>query len=149
MANSFGRLARAVFAPKAVILGVATCQFGWALSQFMGQTEEYHRGHEELFIAFMLLVAAAGLLAHAPWGNLLSATLSGVLPLAHAFIFWDCAWDYEAPFLSAEHINNFLRHEARADTFIWLMSALSLVIISSAMAATLRASSRPATGGRA
>src|SRR5918997_2088750 len=92
MNGSLRRAARYVLKPNAIILGVATCMFGWSLAEALRPRVEYDHFSREyreiLCMASALLIAAACLATKRAFGNLLAAFLSGPLPILLAFTFF-------------------------------------------------------------
>lgn len=143
MNGSLRRAARGALKPNAIIMGVATCLFGWSVAESL---RPYHDEYEHirrdaeviLFLAASLLAASAGLATKSACGNLLAAGLSGPLPLLHTFIFFTISFDSEVTFLSAGHINRWLDELSDIPASVWLLTALSVAILCSATAVTLR-----------
>jgi hypothetical protein len=151
MGHRYARPARAALAPKAIILGLATFQFGWALSDYMLRDELHHSADREpfLFLSFTLLIAAACLTANGEWGRLAAAFLCSPMPLVHAFIFWAIRPYSVVPFFSVEHIRAWLEELARVDISIWALTTVSLSILGAVMVSTLRSPLKPRTSSRA
>lgn len=144
MNSSLRRAAHFALKPDAIILGVATCLFGWSLAEAVRAGDGYAtvRHLETLFLTSVLLLAAAGRATNKALGHLLAAVLSGPLPLFLIFTFFLAAWRQGVPLFSADHIGFWLRDLAHAPPSFWLMAAVSVAILCSATAATLR---RPAS----
>lgn len=140
MNGSLRRAARFALKPDAIILGVATCLFGWSLAEAMRAGDVYAgvRYLETLFLTSVVLLAAASQATNRALGHLLAAVLSGPLPLLLSFTFFLAAWRPGAPLFSARHIGFWLRDLAHAPANFWLMTAVSVAILCSATAATLR-----------
>lgn len=142
MNDSLRRAARRALKPNAIILGTATCLFGWSLAEALRPAEEYgylrHQSREILCLASALLLASVSLATKRASGNLLAAALSGPLPLLLIFSFFVTWLPSEVSFLSIRHVELWLRELARAPVSIWLMTAHSFAILCSATAATLR-----------
>jgi len=140
MNNSLRRAARRVLEPNAIILGAAACLFGWALAEAMRPRAEYLSvsDRELLCVISALFLAAASLATKRAVGNLLAAFFSSPLPLLLIFSFFMNPSPSEVPFLSVKHVELWLRALARTPVSIWLMTALSIAILCSAAAATLR-----------
>ncbi|MDT7603959.1 MAG: hypothetical protein QOF61_1956 [Acidobacteriota bacterium] len=151
MGYRYGRLARAALAPKAVILGLATFQFGWALSEYMLHNEHHYSTDREpfLFLSFTLLIAASCLTANGEWGRLAAAFLCSTMPLVHAFIFWAPRPRMDAPFFSVEHIRIWLKEMASVEADFWALTAVSFAILSYVVASTLRPPLKIRAPGRA
>lgn len=149
MENRLQCVARAALRPNAVIMGVACCQFGWAVAESLRPVDEFGdsgpRFEEELlFLASMMLVASVGLATGSPLGRLLAAALCGPLALLQVFIFTMLPYRFKLAFLSGEHVERWLRELADIPASVWLMTALSFAILCSATVATLRRTpSRP------
>ena len=149
MNGSLRRAARRALKPNAIIVGVACCQFGWAVAESLRPVDEFgYSGPrfegELLFLASMMLVASVGLATGRPLGRLLAAALCGPLALLQVFIFTMLPYRFELAFLSGEHVERWLRELADIPASVWLMTALSFAILYSATAATLRRTpSRP------
>ena len=141
------RSARAMLAPKAIILGASTFQFGWALSKFMLPSEDSYSGDREpfLFLSFTLLAASACLTTNGTWGRFWAAFLCGPMPLVQTFVFWACARRADVPFFSIKHIGVWLEEMANAGASIWMLTLVSFAILTSAVAYTLRPPSRQET----
>lgn len=141
MNSSLRRAARHALKPNAIILGVATCVFGWSLAEVMLPRGEFeHAGlryWENLLLTSMMLAAAASLTTKRALADLLAATLSGPLTLAQAFIFFMIPARSEVTFLGVRHFKLWLDELAGTPASIWLMTGLSLAILCSATAATL------------
>jgi hypothetical protein len=151
MKHGYGRTARPLLAPKAVILGLATFQFGCALKDFAQPRADYYGSDEELFLflSFTLLSASACLAVNRAWGGVLAASLCGPVPLAHAFGFWLTAQRAGVPMFSMKHLELVIHGIADFPAALWLLTALSLTILSVATAATLRSPSKPEPISRA
>ncbi|HVG30366.1 MAG TPA: hypothetical protein VM864_11740 [Pyrinomonadaceae bacterium] len=149
MQRGFGRIARAALAPKAVILGLATFQFGWALTEFVLPVERHYSSDREvfMFLFFALLIAAACLTAAGEWGRLAAAFLCSPMPLVHAFIFWAPRPHVDVAFFSVDHIRLWLADLARADVSIWALTAVSFAILGAVAASALRSPSKPRAPG--
>lgn len=151
MNNKFRRVARSVFAPKAVVLGAATFHFGWMLAVYLRPSESLYYDsdpHSTLFFAFALLVASVSLSVERAWSNLLVAALCP-LPLLQVFIFWEDAHRAGATLFSGAHLRCWINDLARMPASLWLLTALSFVVLSLATASTLRQSAKFRTGSRA
>ncbi len=147
MRRDYGRIARAALAPRAIIFGLAAFLFGWALMEYLRTPErQYYREDEQLnlFIAFALLAASAGLAAGRPWSKVLSASLSSPLPLVHAYIFWGSATAAKAHLFSGAHLRFWAERLADMTAVMWLSGALSFAIFLLALPSALRQSARSA-----
>jgi hypothetical protein len=144
MGHRYGRIARAALAPKALILGLATFQFGWALSEYMLHDEHHYSADREifLFLSFALLSASACLTTSGERGRLAAAFLCSPLPLVHAFIFWALPRHDSVAFFSGEHIRLWLKEMGRIEADIWALTAVSFAILSCVVASTLRPPSK-------
>ncbi|HEY9283929.1 MAG TPA: hypothetical protein VIP46_10795 [Pyrinomonadaceae bacterium] len=143
MNGSLRRAARAALKPNAIIMGVATCLFGWSVAESLRPYDEYdvhlRPGWDLLvFLSASLVAASVGLAAKSACGNLLAAGLSGPLPLLHVFIFFAIPFDSEVTFLSAGHVERWLNELSDIPASVWLLTALSVAILFSATAVTLR-----------
>jgi hypothetical protein len=143
MKHGLGRIARRTLAPKAVILGVSTFQFGWALTEYLPRAEERLSldAHFTVFLAFALLAAAACLTTGGTRGRFWAAFLCSPMPLAHAFIFWASARGAVVTFFSGEHVRVWLEDMASESASFWTLTAVSFAIFTSAVASTMRAPS--------
>ena len=146
MGHRDGRMTRAAVAPKAVILGLATFQFGWALVAYLRMSEESYYIDDlplNLFVAFTLLMASASLCVGRTWSNLLAISLPSPLPLVHIFIFWASAHRCGAALFSIAHVRFWIADSlSRMPAIIWLSSALSCAILSLAAISALRQPSK-------
>ena len=143
MNGRLSRAARYALKPNAIIFGVAACLFGWAISESLRPVDEFGRTDPPLpegtlFAASALFVASVGLATGRAGGRLLAAVLSGPLPLLHVYLLTMIPRRFEVAFLSAEYFARWLGELARMPPDLWLLSALSFAILSSASAATLR-----------
>lgn len=136
-----GRLARAAASPRAIIFGLATFQFGWALVPYMRPHESPYYNADtsgNLFLIFALLLASVGLLTRGAWGNLLAAALSSPIPLIHGFIFWASASRAEVTFLSGAHLRAWLTDLSDIPSIILMATGLSVAILVTVAVSTLR-----------
>lgn len=142
MNNGLKRAARRALKPNAIILGTATGLLGWSLAEALRPPAEFDHSYgeyqETLCMTTALLVAALSLATKSAVGNLLAAFLSGPLPLLLIFSFFLTPIQAEVSFLSGRHIDLWLRELAGTPVSVWLMTALSIAILCSATAATLR-----------
>jgi lipid-A-disaccharide synthase-like uncharacterized protein len=144
-------MARAALAPDAVILGLATFQFGWALVPYLRLPEgSYYDGdlHLNLFVAFTVLVASAALCIGRTWSNLLAVASSSPLPLVHIFMFWAATRRSGAALFSVEHLKFWIVDDLSSiPAIIWLASVLSFAVLSLAAISALRQPYKPQARG--
>src|SRR5918997_308544 len=114
MDGKLRRAARRALKPDAIILGAATCLFGWSLAGAFG-TYEGHFTHLKFHYAYLagnffgLLVGAAALATRKPLGNLIAVALSAPYPTLLSEPFSVLRLDSEGRFLSAEHVGQWVR----------------------------------------
>lgn len=131
--------------PQSIIFGFTVFYFVWTAAAWLREplyryarldTPDYHFN---LFMATMLLVAAAGIIINRMWGKLLAALLCAQTPLAFVFIFWMTAQEAEATPLSPAHIQRWLHALADIPPVAWLWLAISSIILGYAVPSIVRA----------
>ncbi|MFL6229456.1 MAG: hypothetical protein ACJ741_11830 [Pyrinomonadaceae bacterium] len=150
MGHHYGRMARVALAPKAVILGLATFQFGWALTAHVLRAGEYPPDRTLfLFLSFALLLASVCVTINGERSRLAAAFLCSPVPLFHALIFWSPRPDSDVPFFSVEHIRMWLEELAKTDTYSWVLTVVSFAILISVAVPALHSSAKPRNTSRA
>jgi hypothetical protein len=150
MNNKLRRVARSIFAPKAIVTGAATFEFGWGLATYLRSSGHLSYGtdlHGNLFLAFALLVASVSLSTGKAWGNLLAAVLCP-LPILQALIFWEDVHRAGASLFSGAHLRFWINDLASMPPGLWRLTALSFVVLSLATTATLRQPAKLRTGSQ-
>ena len=106
--------------------------FGLAIFTFILvwlHSSEWHF-HRNIFMAVLLLAASISLLLNTSWSNLVSAILSGYLPIEVVWEFWMFSHNAEVPVFSYSHFSYFFRNiEVECGVFLFL--ALTLLTVSS------------------
>jgi hypothetical protein len=142
--RDYGQIARHALAPKAIILGASTFQFGWALSAHVLRAGEYPSDRTLfLFLSFALLLASVCVTMNGERGRLAAAFLCSPVPLFHALIFWSPRPNSYVPFFSVEHIRIWLEELGRADTYFWVLSVVSCAILCLVVTSALHSPAKP------
>lgn len=147
--DSLRRAARRALKPNAIILGAATCLFGYSLAEALRP----RYGHDSYLVSVYardvviylgLLIAAVGLATGKALGNLLAAALSGPMSVFPLDAFLRAVFYTEGSVLGSEHFRIWLMEVSDVPADAWLMTAIATAILYSAVAATLRRTpSRP------
>ena len=128
--------------PKSITFGFTVFYFFWTLAAWLrGPVSDYpfSTSHENVFVAAMLFVSAAGLVLNRAWSKLLAAILSGQMPLLFLFIFWITAERIDASLFSPAHITRCLDELAHMPMAVWLWLFGSGIILAYAVPSIVRA----------
>ena len=132
--------------PKSITFGFTVFYFFWTLAAWLrGPVAHYPfstHSYENVFMAALLFIAAAGLVLNRTWSKLLAVILSGHVPLVFVLIFWIAAEDAGAAPFSLRHISLWLRRLDWLPWSPWLWLVLSCIILASAAPSIVRAGAR-------
>ena len=131
--------------PKSITFGFTIFYLFWTLAAWLRvpfSDYPFDTSHENVFVATMLFVSAAGLVLDRAWSKLLAAILSGQMPLLFLFIFWATAERIDALPFSPAHITRCLNELARMPVAVWLWLFGSGIILAYAVPSIVRAGVR-------